>query len=248
MGEFTGKVAIVTGAASGIGRAIALAFASAGAHTVIADVNKAQGLETQDIIASHGGSSAFIETDVSSAVEVERMVAFALGKFGRLDFASNNAGISHPKKPMAEFTEEEWDRVMNINLKGVWLCMKHEIPHLLKQPFPAIVNTASVAGIQGSAAISIYSASKHGVIGLTKSSALDYARTGLRINAVCPGMTRTPILDKRPELVNNAASIVPMGRMAEPEEIASAVLWLCSRNASYMTGHALVLDGGLSVP
>ncbi|MCK9506683.1 MAG: SDR family oxidoreductase, partial [Porticoccaceae bacterium] len=198
-------------------------------------------------IRDHGGESTFFQVDVSDGGQVAAMVNFAVETYGKLDIACNNAGIAHGKKRLTDFSEEEWDRVLDINLKGVWLCMKHEIPELLKQPVAAIVNTASISGLVGTAFSAPYTTSKHGVIGLTKTAALDYARTGLRINAICPGVTRTPIIDTSPEIAEEMSRFIPMGRLAEPDEIANAVLWLCSEDASYVNGHSLVADGAYIV-
>jgi len=243
---FDGRVALVTGGTTGIGRAIAIAFANAGAKVVISGL--AEGSEeTLALIEATNGEAVFIATDVRQEQQVARMVAFAVDTFGRLDFACNNAGIALPDIAMTDLDVEDWDRVMDINLKGLWLCMKHEVPHLLKQHSPAIVNTASVSGLVATPGFA-YTASKHGVIGLTKSAALNYAKTGLRINAICPGLTNTPIVAGIPTVADAVSKVIPMGRIGEPEEMANAALWLCSEQASYVNGHALVIDGGYSVP
>lgn len=246
--DFSGKVALVTGGGSGIGRAICLAFANAGAITIVCDQNRDAGKETLDMIRQGKGVAEFFKVDISREEEVAAMVSFTVANFGRLDMACNNAGIACGEKPVVDFTADEWERVMDVNVKGTWLCMKYEIPELLKQSRGSIVNTASTAGLLGAPFLAPYFASKHAVLGLTKSSALEYARSGLRINAVCPGTTRTPILEAAPTLVADLSRFIPMGRMAEPEEIASAVLWLSSPLASYVTGHSLVADGAFSIP
>ena len=251
-GTLEGKVALVTGAGSGIGRASALTFAREGAKVVVADVNAQGGEETVSKINESGGESIFVHADVSSAVDVEAMVAKTVEAYGRLDFAHNNAGIATQGRGglTHEFPEDLWDRMIDVNLKGVWLCMKYEIPQMLEQGGGAIVNTASVAGLVGSlAALSAYSASKHGVVGLTKTAALEYAQQGIRVNCVCPGMIRSPMteprLDADPEHEQRMIARHPIGRIGEPPEVAEAVVWLCSDAASFVTGHPMVVDGGL---
>lgn len=245
-----GKVALVTGASTGIGRASATIFARNGAKVVVADVNVAGAQETVDIINKFG-EAVFIKTDVSKAAEVEALVNKTVETFGRLDCAHNNAGIlfQGPDANTTECTEEAWDRLTSINLKGVWLCMKYEIRQMLKQGAGgAIVNTSSIGGLVGLKDSIAYNASKHGVSGLTRSAALEYARNGIRINAVCPAFIKTPMLSPHGEdfsrldnLVNND---IPMGRMGEPEEVAEAAVWLCTDAASFITGHPLPVDGG----
>jgi len=249
-GLVTGKVAIVTGGGSGIGRASALAFAREGAKVVVADVVVAGGEETVRLIQHNGGAAIFVKTNVSKAAEVEALVARAVLTYGRLDCAHNNAGIEGPGATTVDYAEESWERVLAINLTGVWLCMKYEIPHMLKQGSGAIVNTASTAGLVGYPRGSAYVASKHGVVGLTKTAALEYAKSGIRVNAVCPGAIDTPMMgritDHRPQRAARMAAAEPVGRMGQPAEIAEAVVWLCSEAASFVTGHAMAVDGGMT--
>jgi NAD(P)-dependent dehydrogenase (short-subunit alcohol dehydrogenase family) len=240
-----GKVALVTGGSSGIGRASAIAFAEAGATVVVADVDNAGGRETVRRIAEAGGTGLFFHADVAQASQVEAMIDQTVATYGRLDCAHNNAGIEGPLGPLIDCTEEDWDRVIGVNLKGVWLCLKYEIPRMLERGGGVIVNTASVAGLIGSPILPIYGASKHGVVGLTKSAALTYAKSGIRINAVCPGYIQTPMLHRHPELEARALAREPIGRFGTPEEVAASVVWLCSDAASFVTGHALVVDGAL---
>lgn len=246
--QFEGKVALVTGAASGIGRASALAFTREGAKTVIADVLVEGGEETVRIIKAAGGDARFVRTDVSNAAEVETLLQKLVETYGRLDYAHNNAGILGTPAPTADCTEEDWDRTIGINLKGIWLCMKHEIPQMLKQGGGAIVNTASVAGLVGIRGLPAYCASKGGIVQLTRTAALEYTKAGIRVNAICPGGIRTPMLERlladRPEAEASVIAAEPIGRMGKPEEIAEAVVWLCSDAASFVTGHAMVVDGG----
>ncbi len=243
-----GKVALVTGGSSGIGRATAIIFAREGVKVVIGDVSQKSGNETVRTIKEADREAMFIETDVSKADQVQALVEKTEKTHGRLDFAFNNAGVEQMVSTLPDCTEEEWNRVIDTNLKGVWLCMKYEIPVMLKQGPSAIVNTSSVGGLTGGAFNSVYSAAKHGVIGLTKSAALEYSAAGIRVNAVCPGMTRTPLvhaLTGGDEKIENVIiGMHPIGRMAEPMEIAEAVVWLCSDEASFVTGHALSIDGG----
>ncbi len=245
-----GKVALVTGAASGIGRATAIAFAQEGAKVVLADVAATAGEDVVGVIKGSGGDAILVKCDVSRAAEVESMVDEAVETYGRLDCAFNNAGIEGDVARVAQYTEENWDRVIDVNLKGVWLCMKYEIPQMLKRGSGAIVNMSSVSGLVGDPAHPAYAASKHGVAGLTKSAALEYARVGIRVNGVCPAAIRTPMIERtlevQPELSwQSLANGHPVGRVGEPEEVAEAVLWLCSDAASFVTGHLLILDGGL---
>jgi len=249
-GTLDGKVALVTGAASGIGRATALTFAREGARLIIADTNEDGGQQTVHMITENGGNATFVRVDVTQATDVEAMIGKAVATYGRLDCAHNNAGIgSRPRAPLHECSEATWDRVLDINLKGVWLCMKYEITQMLQQGGGTIVNTASIMGLVGSwSGTASYNASKHGVVGLTKTAALEYARSGIRVNAVCPGYIRTPLIEEaltsRPEMEEQIVSRHPVGRMGRPEEIAEAVVWLCSDAASFVTGHTMTVDGG----
>jgi NAD(P)-dependent dehydrogenase (short-subunit alcohol dehydrogenase family) len=246
--ELRGKVAIVTGGTSGIGRDTAVLFAKAGAKVVVAGRREAEGKETIDLIRAAGGDGLLVKTDVSRAADVLALVQKTVEKFGRLDVAFNNAGIEGSWSPIAEQSEEDWDSTVDINLKGVWLCLKYEIQQMLKQGGGgAIVNMASVAGFIGSAGAATYCASKHGVMALTKSAALETARSGIRVNVVCPAVIETPMGERlwgAPEAKKFALGLHPIGRFGRPEEIADAVLWMCSDGASFMTGQSLVLDGG----
>lgn len=249
MGLFEGKTALVTGSGSGIGRATALAFAREGANVVIADLSPSGGEETLQIIQNGGGSAIFIETDVTKAMDVESMVNKSVSTYGNLDCAFNNAGITgEVMATVVDYPEEMWDRVILTNMKGTFLCMKYELPLMVEKKSGAIVNMASVAGLVGTRTSPAYTASKHGVVGLTRAAALDYAAAGIRINAVCPGVTHTPLIDTFLELVPEMEAVYtdmhPMGRLGEPDEIAGAVLWLCSDAASFVTGHTLSVDGG----
>jgi NAD(P)-dependent dehydrogenase (short-subunit alcohol dehydrogenase family) len=247
-GHMAGSVAVVTGASAGIGRATALAFARAGTRVVVADVQREAGEETARLIREGGGEAVFVHTDDSLDAEAEAWVRSALETFGRLDFAFNNAGIEGQSAPAAECTRENWDRVLAINLTGVWLCMRHEIRQMLLQGGGSIVNCSSVAGLVGFAGIAAYTASKHGMVGLTRAAALDYAQQGIRVNAVCPGVIRTAMVERfthgDPQAEAALVAREPMGRMGTPDEIAAAVLWLCSDAASFVTGQALAVDGG----
>jgi len=247
MRRMEGKVALATGSASGIGRATALAFAEQGAKVGVADLDVEGGLETVRLIQHRGGEAVFVPADVARAVEVEAMANEVVKTFGRLDYAFNNAGIVGTPSSTVECVEENWDRVIGVDLKGIFLCMKYEIPFMLKQGYGSIVNSASVVGLIGIRRNISYVAAKHGVVGLTRAAALEYAGTGIRINAVCPGYVRTPILllDAMPEMERHYLSAEPMGRLGRPEEIAEAVVWLCSDAASFVTGHMMSVDGGL---
>ena len=248
---FAGKVAFVTGGANGIGRAAALAFARDGASVVVADVSDTQNQETARMIQDLGGRALAVACDVSRNADVQRALNATVDRFGRLDFAFNNAGIEYTIKPAADVTEEEWNRIIDIDLRGVFLCMKHEIPLMLEQGGGAIVNTSSGAGIKGFKGGAAYVAAKHGVVGLTKAAALDYAKSNIRINAVCPGIIDTPMMDRfsggTAEGRQGVIAQEPVGRMGTPEEIAATVVWLCSDAASFVVGHAMVVDGGQTV-
>src|SRR3989449_7041381 len=248
-GFVDGKIALVTGGGSGIGQATALVFAREGAKVVVADVVVEGGEETVRMIKADGGESLFVKADVSKSPDVEAMVRQAVGTYGRLDCAFNNAGIGGKFALTADDTEDNWDRVISINLTGVWLCMKYEIPQMLKQGGGAIVNTASDAGLLGVPQMPAYVASKHGVVGLTKTAALEYAKSGIRVNAVCPGVIKTPMVERitgqRAGRAERMAAVEPVGRMGKPEEIAEAVVWLCSDAASFVTGLPMPVDGGI---
>lgn len=244
-----GKAALVTGAGSGIGRAAAAVFAREGARVIVSDVNVEGGEETVAAIQKQGGEARFIRCDISKPAEVEALIRGTVEAFGRLDCAVNNAGIAGVMAPTADYPEEIWDRIMATNLKGVWLCMKQEIQQMLKQGGGSIVNTASAAGLVGMPMAPAYVAAKHGVVGLTKTAALEYAKANIRINAVCPGVVRTPMITSgingSPELEAAVVSIEPVGRMGQPEEIGEALVWLSSSAASFITGAALPVDGGI---
>ncbi len=246
---FEDKVALVTGGASGIGRATALVFAREGAHVVVVDVDGQRGEETVRLIEEVGARAVFVRCDVSKAADVEGAVRKAVDTYGCLDCAFNNAGVV-VLKSTTECTEQEWDQIMSVNLKGMWLCMKYEIIQMLKQGRGAIVNTSSVLGLIGTPGHAPYTASKHGVVGLTKVAALDCAPAGVRVNAVCPGAVPTPMLEPAladPKVKDCVVKMHPLGRMAKAEEIAEAVLWLCSDAASFVTGAILPVDGGVVV-
>lgn len=245
-----GKIALVTGGGSGIGRATALTFAREGAKVVVADVVVAGGEETVRLIKAAGGEASFVKADMAKAAEVEALVQKAVATYGRLDCAHNNAGIEGATGKTADYNEADWDRVISINLTGVWLCMKYEILQMLKQGGGAIVNTASDAGLLGVPQMPAYVASKHGVVGLTKTAALEYAKSGIRVNAVCPGVIKTPMVERitgqRPGRAERMTAAEPIGRMGKPEEIAEAVVWLCSEAASFVTGLPMPVDGGIA--
>ena len=245
-----GKTALVTGGGSGIGRATSLAYAQEGARVVVADVNVEGGEETVQLIKEAGGEAILVHADVAKPEDTQAMVAQAVEAFGSLDCAFNNAGISGgtDRRLTADYLEEDWDRVVGINLKGVWLCMKAEIPQMLKQGGGAIVNTASVAGLVAITGTVAYIAAKHGVTGITKAAALEYAKSGIRVNAVCPGYIQTPMVQgifvENEGFEERVASRHPIGRLGEPSEIAAAVIWLSSDAASFVTGHNMPVDGG----
>lgn len=262
-GRFAGKVALVTGGAAGIGRASALAFGRQGAAVVIADVSP-RGEETARAVRDAGSEALFVPTDVTRADSVRALLVATLSAFGRLDAAHNNAGVEGPRADLTEVPEEEWDRTLAVNLKGVWLSMREEIPALLSAGGGCIVNTASVYGLVGARKVSAYVASKHALVGLTRSAALEWGRRGIRVNAVCPGLIDTEMIERA--VLGEPGSPLgrslsprrriaramlrarqPSGRMGAPEEVADAVLWLCSPESSYVNGHALVIDGGMVV-
>jgi NAD(P)-dependent dehydrogenase (short-subunit alcohol dehydrogenase family) len=250
MKEFDGKVALVTGGGSGIGRATALAFAREGAQVVIGNRNVQRGEETVSMIRDAGGTATFRRTDVLVAGDVEALVDHAITKYGGLDLAFNNAGIEGDVRPLVEQTENNYDAVMDINVKGVWLSMKYEIPRMLERGGGAIVNCASVAGLIGFPGIGIYVASKHAVIGLTKNAAVEYSAQGIRINAVNPAVIDTEMSDRVVAKANltkdDLSTLHPIGRIGRVEEVAEAVLWLCSPRSSFVTGHSLIVDGGFT--
>jgi len=243
-----GKVVLVTGGASGIGRASCLKFGAEAAKVVVADTNAEGGEGTASRVRQAGGPAIFVPCDVTRASDVEDLVRKALAAYGRLDCALNNAGIAGPTARAGDLSEHDWDSVLTASLKSVWLCMKHELSPMLKQRSGVIVNTASTAGLRGARLAAAYSAGSHGVVGLTRSAALEYVADGIRINAVCPGIVDTPMI--RSQIAGDAAreaqfrAASPIGRMATPEEIAEVVVWLCSDAASYVTGHAMAVDGG----
>jgi NAD(P)-dependent dehydrogenase (short-subunit alcohol dehydrogenase family) len=247
-GSLDGKVAFVTGAASGIGRVTALAFAREGASIVVADIDQQGNQDTASMIEDRGGQALAVSCDVTSGEDVQAALTKTVERFGRLDYAFNNAGAEQQPKPTADITEEEWDRIITINLRSVFLCLKYQIPLMLQHGGGAIVNTSSGAGIKVFGRGAAYAAAKHGVVGLTKDAALDYAASNIRINAICPGIIDTEMMDRftggTPEERDRVIAQEPIGRMGKPEEIAAAVVWLCSDAASFVTGHALVADGG----
>lgn len=243
---FKDKVALVTGASFGIGRAAALAFAKRGAKVILLDWM--EDYETFNAIKDLGGEVVFYECDISKSSEVEVIHTKTIEHFGRLDYAYNNAGIEGATAKTQDYSDENWDKVIDVNLKGVFLCMKHQIPHMLKNGKGAIVNCASVAGIIGFEGLPAYVASKHGIIGLTKTAALENAKTGIRVNVVCPGVIKTPMVSRstadKKEIIEQYENLEPMGRLGNPEEVAEAVIWLCSDQASFITGHSMMVDGG----
>jgi NAD(P)-dependent dehydrogenase (short-subunit alcohol dehydrogenase family) len=243
------KVAVITGGGSGIGRAAAQLFAREGASVVIADIDEAGGEETLRRICEAGGEAHFVKADVAEAAEIEALIDKVIELHGRLDCAYNNAGILGDIVPLVDHDEAAWDRTLAVNLKGTWLCMKYQIPQMLKQGSGAIVNTTATAGIKGgSPHRSAYAAAKAGVVALSKGAAMEYAEYGLRINVICPSHTRTPMLEqifeRRPELEAEFIAQAPMGRIAAPEEVAEGALWLCSDLSSFVTGHVLAVEGG----
>ena len=252
--DFNGKVVFITGASSGIGRASALAFAQAGGVVdfeelllrplkMIRDSDK---LLKQ--IQDKGGNAIFLKCDVSNSSEVKKAIDEAVKQYGRIDYAFNNAGTEGESAPTPDCSEKNWDRTININLKGVWLCMKYQIPVMLKQGGGAIVNCSSIAGLVGFPGIPAYTASKHGVLGLTKTAALEYAKSNIRVNAICPGVIQTPMIDRfthgEAQIQKQLVAGEPVGRVGQPEEITNAAMWLCSDQSSFVTGEYLVVDGG----
>ena len=249
--ELEKKVALITGGTTGIGRDTAVLFAKAGAKVVFSGRREVEGNETLNLVRAAGGDGHFIKSDVSKSADVESLVQKTIEKYGRLDVAVNNAGIEGVWAPLVEQTEENWDQVQNINLKGVWLSMKYEILQMLKQGGGgAIVNMSSVAGLIGAAGAGVYVASKHGVLGLTKSAAIEYAAPGIRVNAVCPAVIETPMAERafeEPEVNKRMLSLHPLGRFGKPMEVAEAVLCLCSDESSFTTGQYLGINGGLLI-
>lgn len=251
--ELQNKVALVTGGTTGIGRDTAVLFAKAGAKVVVSGRRETEGEETSNLIRAAGGDGLFVKSDVSKSSDVQSLVQKTVEKFGRLDIAFNNAGIEGKWVPLIEQSLEDWDAVIDINLKGTWLCLKYEIQQMLKQGSGSggtIVNMSSVAGLMGAAGAGVYCASKHGVIGLTRTAALEYAAHGIRVNAVCPAVIETAMSDRAfadPEANKRVLALHPIGRFGKPIEVAEAVLWLSSSKSSFMTGHYIVLDGGMLV-
>lgn len=247
-GRLAGKVALITGAGSGIGRASALLFAQEGASVVVADVNFDAARETAAQIEARDGQALAVKTDVSRGDEVAALIEQAISRFGRLDCAHNNAGIEGPLVLTADCSEEDWDRTLSVNLKSIWWCLKYELPQMLKQGGGAIVNTSSVAGLVGTPMAAAYTAAKHGVAGLTKTAALEYAQHGIRVNAICPGLTRTSMVERlsagQPQMIDGLTQTIPMRRASEPNEIAAAAVWLCTEAASYVNGLVMPVDGG----
>ncbi len=249
MGDLDDKVAIITGATSGIGRETAVLFAEQGARLVMCGRREKEGAQVLAEVRKAGGDGMFIVADVSRVADVERLVKTTVDKFGRVDVAFNNAGVEGNWKPLIDLSEPEWDEVIDINLKGVWLCLKYEIQQMLKQAGGgAIVNMSSVAGLMGTPAAAPYGASKHGVISLTKTAALEYAKKKIRVNAVCPAVIETPMGDRIFGAARQmTAEAHPIGRWGTPREVAEAVLFMCSDKSSFMTGHYIVTDGGFLV-
>ena len=244
-----GKVALVTGAGSGIGRASALKFASEGARVVVSDIDSDSGQATVDAIESAGGHAIFVKADVSDRTDVEAMISRTIEVYGQLDCAFNNAGIEGAVGvSIADLPEDDWDQVIDINLKGVWLCMKYQLAHMEKQGSGTIVNTASVAGLVGGTFGAAYYASKHGVVGLTKAAAIEYGKSNIRVNAVCPGVIRTEMAERllkgKKEVEGAITAQHPLGRLGTADEVADTVAWLCSDTSSFVTGQAIAVDGG----
>lgn len=246
---FKNKSILITGAASGIGRETAIAFAGRGASVCISDVDKDGLNETEEIIQNSGGKVFAISSDVSKEADVKKLVEATIKKFGKLDGACNNAGVGGELNTTADYTVEEWDRVININLRGQWLCMKYQIPEMLKREGGAIVNVASILGKVGFANAPAYVAAKHGLIGLTKTAAIEYSSKGIRVNAVAPGFIETPMLERAGlttdlEMKEQIIKLHPIGRLGKSREVADAIVWLTSAEASFVTGHTLLVDGG----
>ncbi|WPB77843.1 SDR family oxidoreductase [Archangium violaceum] len=249
MNQLEGKVALVTGASSGIGRATAIAMARAGARLVIASRGQEGNAETVELIRQQGGEAIAIRTDVTKASDIESLVRGTVEHYGRLDVAFNNAGTTVAPKAIHEYDEAEWDTVLDTNLRSVWLCMKYQVRQMLAQGGGAIVNMSSMAGLIGTKGLGAYVASKHGVLGITKTAALEYAQQNIRVNAVCPAVIRGTVLVENlfrdhPEVGRALEATHPIGRVGQPQEVAEAVVWLCSDAASFVTGHALNVDGG----
>jgi len=254
--NYTGKVVFLTGGGSGIGKAAALEFARAGASLVLCDINEEAARETAAEVEALGSESLGAEAlalvcDVRDKKQVQAALAAALEKFGRIDIAINNAGVEHAMLPITECDDEEWDQILDVNLKGLFYCLKNELQQMIRQKGGIILNVASVAGISGAPLMGPYAASKHGVVGLTKTAAAENARYGIRVNAICPGVTKTPMVERYleenggPDAVKKLTAAVPMRRIAMVEEIVDGILWLCSENNSYMTGQTVTFDGGL---
>jgi len=249
MPDLTGRTAIVTGGGSGIGRASAMAFAGAGANVVVADIDAEAAGETAGKIEADGGAASFVRADVTSATDVGAMVAHALDTYGRLDCAHNNAGVLGASSALVDYPDDDWERVLKVNLTSVYLCLKEEVKAFLAAGVGgAVVNTASFSVVAAALIAKAYVATKHGVVGLTKSAAVEYGRKGIRVNAVCPGTVRTDMMVERisvnPKMEKALADVSPMRRIAEPTEVADAVVWLCSDDASFVNGHSLAVDGG----
>lgn len=251
MADLANKVALITGATSGIGSDTAVLFAEQGAKVIISGRREKEGNDVLAQVRKAGGEGIFVKTDVSKAADVEQLVKTTVDKYGRLDVAFNNAGIEGNWKPLTDLTEQDWDDVIDINLKGVWLCLKYEIQQMLRQATGgAIVNMSSVAGLMGTPAAAPYGASKHGVLSLTKTAALEVAKQKIRVNAVCPAVIGTPMGDRlfgAPEVQPMTVAMHPIGRWGTPREVSEAVLFMCSDRSSFMTGHYIVLDGGFLV-